>query len=582
MELVKWCICLLVIGGAFSSLSAQESQLAWVYFTDKAEGEFRAEAYFDSAALARKTRLGLPESDSLDWPVSEQYLAAVADEVQEVRHRSRWLNAVSVEASPAALNQIADWKFVRAVVPFAWAGEVASNGTSREVPGGPTEGRVRSEAEDGATANSERDRPQTATLSGWGLAQRGEVRGQKAEVRELMSVKKPRFDTLLSLTRNLMELDQLAAAGLNGKGMRIAILDAGFLEADTHPALAEVRARGGILRTWDFYQGDSGVYHHSHHGMEVMSCIAGKYQGKDLGGAPEAEFLLARIEHRRREKAIEEDHWVAAAEWADRHGADLINSSVTYTFKRYTYSDMDGNTAPVSRAARIATQKGILVVASMGNEGKKKWQYLGAPADAPEVLSVGGSLPVWPQRNPFSSLGPNANRHPKPDVAAPGFVLTAKGKGTYDENAGTSFAAPLITGLAACYLQQQPETLPTELAQRIREMGHFYPYYDYALGWGVPKVSRWLVDSLPEIAPTFRVGFKGDSVILALDTLHMQDSVRFPYGHLLYFHLDGGAEGLLAYETIRLPNDAKYYFFLRRRQQGILRIWLDGFLWERG
>ncbi|MEZ4848639.1 MAG: S8 family serine peptidase [Bacteroidia bacterium] len=90
---------------------------------------------------------------------------------------------------------------------------------------------------------------------------------------------------------------------IHGKGIRIAVLDAGFKDADKHPALDHIRKAKRIIATRDFYDGDENVYHHSLHGMQVMSCIGGKYQGRDLGCAPEAGVLLAS-EREGSEKAL--------------------------------------------------------------------------------------------------------------------------------------------------------------------------------------------------------------------------------------------------------------------------------------
>lgn len=526
---VLYCLCVLLSLYGFSTAKdggpdQEKSDLYWVYLMDKAGSRLDADRYFSPKALERRARLGLSAFDDRDLPLVSSYVQEITTEVDSVRHLLRWFNAITVKASPEQISRVGELPFVKHIEPFQLEASFAST---------------------------------TGTDSA-------------------------RLDTLLSLSRNLMQLDQLEAEGLTGKGVRVAILDAGFKEANTHPALAHVRERGGIIATHDFFDGDETVYHHSRHGMEVMSCVAGMYGDRQLGCAKDASFLLARIEHERKEPSIEEDHWLAAAEWADRNGADVINSSITYSFKRYTYEDMDGNTAPVSKAAKIATEKGILVVCAMGNEGADAWKYLGAPADVPEVLSVGGALPMLQQHIPFSSIGPNAEKHLKPDISAPGFVLSAVKKGKFDENAGTSFSTPLIAGLAACLLQENPEQTPAQLADQIRSIGHFYPYYDYELGYGVPNVSRLFDKQTEEVPPRFSVFHRSDSVILALDTAYMRmDSVDFPNGRMLYFHLESPKGYLLSHQAIRLPNKAQFYFFRRMKGiQGTLRIWMGGFLYE--
>ncbi|MEM7374196.1 MAG: S8 family serine peptidase [Bacteroidota bacterium] len=501
-----------------------DAQGYWVYLVDKEGSTLDPDMYFTQAARERRARLGLPAYDHRDLPLTPSYVQRIAAKVDRVRHEVRWLNAVTVMATASQISQVAAYPFIASIEPFMMDARLAS----------------------------------------------------------MPFVDSARLDTLLSLSRNLMQLDMMEQRGLTGKGVRIAILDAGFKEADTHPALAQLRERGGIIGSRDFYDGDEQVYHHSRHGMEVMSCIAGMYGKRQLGCAKDASFLLARIEHERKEPAIEEDHWLAAAEWADRMGADIINSSITYTFKRYTYEDMDGKTAPVSKAARIASEKGMLVVCAMGNEGADSWRYLGAPADVPEVLSVGGVLPILPQHIPFASVGPNAEKQLKPDVAAPGFVLSAVKKGKFDENAGTSFSTPLVTGIAACLLQRTPNLSPSQLASAIRQLGHFYPYFDYELGYGVPQMTRLFEDSRIPTPPRYSVFHRSDSVILAFDTTYLRtDSLNFPNGRMLYFHLESSEGYLYSHQGVRIPNKTQFYFFRRMKGiKGTLRIWMGGYLYE--
>ncbi|GAB4414863.1 MAG: S8 family serine peptidase [Bacteroidia bacterium] len=519
----------LLCAGWISTLACTQAAAQTCYlvsFTDKDTAAcFDPAGYLDAAALAHRKALGLPAYDDCDMPLRPGYVATVAGCVDSLRYQLRWLNAVSVQATPAQVALLAGLPFVAGIEPLGLH-EVQLTATG--------------------------DQP-------------------------------PRYDSLLHLVRDQLYLDSLAVRGLTGAGVRVAILDAGFREADTHPALADARARGQILHTYDFFAAQTDVYTHSWHGTEVVSCVAGRYaDGRPLGAAPDALLLLARVEHERRERPAEEDHWIAALEWAARLGAQIVSSSVNYT-TRYRYADMDGRTTPVSRAAALAAGKGVLVVCAMGNEGDSKWRYMGAPADVPSVLSVGASLPMLREHIPFASIGPNARNETKPDLAAPGFMLTAWKRGRYAENAGTSFSTPLVAGLAACLLQQQPDKTPAALAQQLRELGHLYPYYDYKLGYGVPDCRRILADSLwRDVAPTFIVSYPGDSVVLAFDPIAMrQDSAAHPFGKILYYHLEMPGGGLAAYQQIRIPTDARYYYFRRSAgSTGILRIWFEGYLYE--
>ena len=208
-----------------------------------------------------------------------------------------------------------------------------------------------------------------------------------------------------------------------GKGIRICIIDAGFPEVDESQLFEHIRNNNRIIKTWDFKKNKPDVYRYNSHGTSVLSCIAGVYNGKKVGMATDAEFLLARTERVTYEGIAEEEDWLEAVEWADKNGADIINSSLGYTKAAHFLEDMDGNTTIISRAANLAARKGILVVNAAGNEGRSEWKYVAAPGDADSALTVGGINPWTGLHTSFSSYGPNARHHLKPNVSAFGHAL---------------------------------------------------------------------------------------------------------------------------------------------------------------
>ncbi len=473
---------------------------------------------------AASARMDIPE----DHPVYSPYVQALVQAGVRVRAASRWLNAVSIEADAAGINRLYLIAGVEKVEPLIGAGHTRAV-TRTEVP-------------------------------------------------------PARLDTLQALVTRQMNLDALARAGLNGKGVRIAVLDAGFEGADIHPAFDSLRAHGQIVATRDFFSGGNNVYRHSDHGTQVLACMGGWFKGRPLGAATGAEYLLARVEHERREKAIEEDYWIAALEWADSLGADIVNSSVAFMRPRYRYEDMNGLTAPASRAANVAAARGMVVVCAMGNEGSDKWHYMGAPADAPTVLSVGGTMPMPKMRIKFSSFGPNAAGHPKPDVAAPAFVVAPHRTNQWREAAGTSFASPLVAGFAACLLQHSPGLRGGALFQAVRLACHRYPFYDYEIGYGVPDANRFLFPENDTLrAPLFQVGFARDTVVITLDSARLAaDPFARDYGQPLSVHLESRPGILKSAFTVRLAADQKQFvFLLENDHEGLLRIWMGGCLWEK-
>ncbi|MFC7668692.1 S8 family serine peptidase [Hymenobacter humi] len=290
------------------------------------------------------------------------------------------------------------------------------------------------------------------------------------------------------------------------------MFDVGFRGLPEHEAFQELVRSKRIVATHDFLKNRENVYAGGSHGTEVMGCLAGRLPagsgepGPALGLAPAAEYFLARTEQLGRERYAEEEAWLAAAEWADRLGVDIINSSLAYTEQRYFPEQMNGRLSLVSRAANLAARKGILVVSAAGNDGDNDWVRIGTPADADSVLAIGGLDPETGLHVDFSSYGPTADRRAKPNLAAFGIVLTTTPKG-YERLEGTSFSAPLVAGLAACLWQQHRQLTAMQLFQGLEKSAELYPYFDYAHGYGRPRFAHFAppAGSPPPVAvgPTF-------------------------------------------------------------------------------
>ncbi|MDR4989139.1 MAG: S8 family serine peptidase [Bacteroidales bacterium] len=428
------------------------SEAAWVFFTDKKGVDFDPYSFFDQKAIERRLRHGICLYDTLDVPVRDEYVQELSRFVDSVGVVSRWFNAAFVHVPSQNLSQIKELGFVRDVRPAAL----------RKTP---------------VLADAETD-------AGSLLAD---------------------ADTsLLHAQVSHMNGHYFHKNNINGKGIRIAVFDAGFRGVNTHPAFRHLTRDGRIIATYDFHRNREHVFTASVHGTMVLSSLAGVIDGVPLGLATGAEFLLARTEIRR-EPLAEEQYWLAAVEWADQLGADIINSSLGYVYHRYFPEEMDGQTSLVAQAARIATRKGILIVNAAGNQGNNnQWRIVVTPADVDSVLTVGALDFNSMLRASYSSVGPAADGTMKPNVSALGQVVAANRR-SLGKPQGTSFASPLVAGFAACLWQMNPSWSNMQVFQAIERSASLYPYYDYAHGYGIPQAC-YFFDDYPGIQmPTFDI-----------------------------------------------------------------------------
>lgn len=297
-----------------------------------------------------------------------------------------------------------------------------------------------------------------------------------------------------------LKISRLHENGLKGNGVRIAVLDAGFQYIERHRIFDLLFQNNGVVATRDFVKQTNDVYDYHPHGKNVMGFLAADLPGYSTGAAPNAEYILVRTDDAGSEPLLEQYHWMAGAEFADSLGADIITASLNYygfsdLNSNYTVDDLDGKTAVVSQAAGMATGKGVVVVVSAGNEGASLRQYIGFPADHPDVLAVGAVDELGNRcysADYASSVGTKRHGIVKPDVMARGFNVFIPSNSPLSQgefvrsSGGTSYAAPLIAGGIACLIQQHPVKTPLEIIDAVRRSGHNSMSPDTLFGWGIP------------------------------------------------------------------------------------------------
>lgn len=422
-----------------------------VYFRDKAGTPFsvaQPQAFLSARALARRSRQGISVLPR-DLPVNPAYVTQIraVSGGPRVLYTSRWFNAAVVSCDSLTLSRI---------VALPKVGRASTLNRAARVPGpftAPTQLPVPAA------------RGTLATRAQYGLAYR-----QNQQIGALA----------------------MHEAGFRGDGMQIAVFDAGFPGADQISALRPLYLEQRLASTRNFVDGGTGVYGRSDHGTNCLSTMAANQPGFFIGTAPKATFHLCITEDVYSEHPIEEANWLAAAEYADSVGVDVISSSLGYTdfdapSISYTYADMTGRNAISSRAATMAARVGMLVVSAAGNEGNHAWHYISAPADADSIMTV-GAVDSLGNHAYFSSYGPTADGRIKPTLTAMGLataVLSPNG-GAFRGN-GTSFACPVLAGMAAGFWQANPTLTAQQVIVALRSTATQALNPDNTLGYGIPN-----------------------------------------------------------------------------------------------
>jgi hypothetical protein len=418
-----------------------------VYFRDKGENipaGYSASDLLSKRAIDRRKKAGIPAPDTRDLPVNKSYLDRILHLGLKLHSTSKWINTALFKSQSAFdINILLSLTFV-------------SDVKAVKIPG---------------------------KKSGY---------SNKLDF-QIVQADLPPYDRPLTMIKG----DQMHNSGYDGKNILIAVLDGGFLNSDLISSLNSLRARNGISNTHDFVKKKRSVYDASTHGTAVLSILAGMVPGQIEGIAPGADYLLLKTEDIESEFPCEEDYWAAGAEYADSSGADIITSSLGYfnfddPALNYKLSDLDGNTAFVTRVADIAASKGILVINSAGNERNSVWKRIIFPSDGDSVVAA-GAVDGNGLIADFSSAGPSSDSRIKPDNAAMGVnVAVQTSESQIGRANGTSFSCPVLSGISACLMQAVPGALNSDIISVLHSSADRHSNPDSLYGYGIPDIVRAL------------------------------------------------------------------------------------------
>lgn len=425
----------------------------WITFSDKNASPYAIDQpsrFLSDKSIARRQKQNIPITTS-DLPVNPNYINEIKALGVTVLKQSKWLNAILVNALDISaignLSYVKEIKLITTTLTSSTISKFDMENSAQAIP-----------------------------LERSGIVPSPSVLNYG-----------PSF-----FQANQIGVDCLHDLGYQGQGMTIAVLDAGFYKVDSLPVFDSLRVNNQLLGTHDFVTGGTMVYEDHNHGMCVLSCMGGNLPGSLVGTAPKAKYWLLRTENAGTETLQEEVNWLAGAEFADSVGADIINSSLGYVdfdnpADDHSYSDLDGNTTIVTKAADMAASKGIFVVSSAGNSGGPPWYKITAPADADSILTV-GAVDSAGIIGSFSSRGLSFDGRIKPNTVARGVKATvASPAGGVFKQSGTSFSSPITAGAVACLWQANSAKTNMEILDAIQQSASQYATPDSIMGYGIPN-----------------------------------------------------------------------------------------------
>ena len=451
---MKKLFLFLLILFAFTQFSNAQFSKYIIRFKDKNGTTFsinNPSQFLSARSIERRTRQHIA-IDSTDLPITSRYIDSVRlSGAVTILSKSKWLNQVCIQTNDvAALAKINTFSFVQVTQPLMRPQILNDTTKFKEVIDQPSTTQ---------TLQS------TADFYNYGATY-------------------PQI--------HIHEGEYLHNNGFRGDGMLMAIIDAGFKNYLSVTAFDSARNSNRIIETYDFVNNEVSVNEDDAHGMMCFSAIAGNIPGTFVGTCPNAKYYLYRTEDVSSEYPIEEENWLAAAERCDSIGIDVISTSLGYTtftnpVFNHTYADMNGKITLIAKAAAFTAKKGIISVIAAGNDGTSSWHYIGTPADADSVVTVGATTTTGVVAS-FSSYGPASDGRVKPTAASVGqgtALISTSSTVTYGN--GTSFATPNLAGLITCLWQAFPDFTNMEIIEAIKKSSTIFTTPNDRIGYGIPN-----------------------------------------------------------------------------------------------
>ena len=291
--------------------------------------------------------------------------------------------------------------------------------------------------------------------------------------------------TTMLREKSLINLTTARSSIGYGKGVGVAVIDTGV---SPHLDFMIPKKR---VRFVDFIGGKKRCYDDNGHGTAVASILCGNglvSGGTYSGVAPLCNLVALKAIGNSGEGGafaiLEAMQWLF--DNAQKYGIRVVCMS-------FGADPVISGTDPLSLGAEALWKKGIVVVASAGNDGPKP-STIKSPGINPNIITVGGAEITLDDNGvenvtipDFSSRGP-AGKYIKPDIVAPSVDIMAASidaDSFYEKFTGTSMAAPIIAGAAALILAHNPQFSPDKVKETLLSMTKKLPHPQNDCGKGL-------------------------------------------------------------------------------------------------
>lgn len=291
--------------------------------------------------------------------------------------------------------------------------------------------------------------------------------------------------------RKKLNIDDIHRAGITGKNIGIAIIDTGMS--------AHIDLKDSVVCFKDYVNHKKSYYDDNGHGTHVAGIISGngkKSGGKYKGIAPDAKLIIIKCLDYKGNGSIKSalEGFDFIEKNRDKYNIRIVNISLGTSAEKKEV-DME----ILIDGVEYLWKKGIIVVAAAGNNGPNSGSVT-APGCAKSIITVGSSdrkNNIVVNEYDFSGRGPTRECIVKPEIVCPGtnIVSCDVNKLSYMSRSGTSMSVPIVSGVIALTLENNPELTNKQLKKLLYNTAIDLGFEKSRQGWGLINPGKMIFDN---------------------------------------------------------------------------------------